>query len=324
MSVTNASTAESLLIYQQIFNVALTEGPITKVIFAILMLLFFIYLNAIMVYTLWSKPVFRETTRYILFNHMLMNDTIQLFVTSLLYIFVLAHFKVVMAACAFIVIVSGTTFRNAPLNLAVMSLERYVAICFPLRHAEIATQRKTYIAIGIIWFMGVTQYLIDLFYSVLMDPTFLTSQMFCTREKLFMKQWQIDLHQGVNIFFFLSVTMIILFTYVSILIITRSITSNKGSAAKAHKTVLLHLIQLGLCLTSFLYSLIERAAAMAGSSSLFVDLRYLNYLFVLILPRCLSPLIYGLRDDAVRHLFTYYFQCATRKRKFTANVQTVN
>ncbi|XP_026794187.2 odorant receptor 131-2-like [Pangasianodon hypophthalmus] len=320
MSVTNDSTAEVLLIHQQIFQVALTEGPISKVSFATLMSLLFIYLNAIMVYTLCSKPVFKETPRYILFNHMLLNDSIQLFVTSLLYIFGLAYLKLVMAACAFIVFVSGTTFRNAPLNLAVMSIERYVAIRFPLRHAEIVTQKRTCIAIGIIWFMGTMHYVIDLFYSTVTDPKFLTSQIFCTRERLFIKQWQVDLHQGVNIFLFVSVTMIILFTYVSILITTRSISSNKDSATKAHKTVLLHLIQLGLCLTSFLYSIMERAAAMAGSSSLFLDLRYLNYVFVLILPRCLSPLIYGLRDDALRPLLIYYFRCATGRRKSTVNV----
>ncbi|XP_058272140.1 odorant receptor 131-2-like [Hemibagrus wyckioides] len=320
MSVNNDSIVEVLLIYQQIFQVALTEGPISKFTFAILMSLFFIYLNAIMVYTLWSKPVFKETPRYILFKHMLLNDSIQLFVTSLLYILVLAYLKLVMATCAFLVIISGTTFRNAPLNLALMSVERHVAICFPLRHAEIATQKRTYIAIGIIWFMGLIHYLIDLFYSAVMDPKFLTSQIFCTREKLFIKQWQVDLHQHFNIFFFLSVSVIILFTYISIFITARSVSSNKDSAVKAHKTVLLHFIQLGLCLTSFLYSFIERAAAMSGSSGLFLDLRYLNYLFVLILPRCLSPLIYGLRDDAVRPLFIYYFRCSTGKRTPTVNV----
>ncbi|XP_060791120.1 odorant receptor 131-2-like [Neoarius graeffei] len=321
MSVSNDSTAEILLIHQQIYQVALTEGPISKVSFAILIALFFIYLNSIMVYTLWSKPVFKETPRYILFNHMLFNDLIQLFVTSLLYIFGLAYLRLVMASCAFIVIVSGTTFRNAPLNLALMSLERYVAICFPLRHAEIVTQKRTCIAIGIIWFMGLINYIVDLFYSALTDPKVLTSQIFCTRERLFIKQWQVDLHQGFNVFYFVSVSMIILFTYVSILITTKSISSNKDSATKAHKTVLLHLIQLGLCLTSFLYSIIERAAAMASSSSsLFMDLRYLNYLFVLILPRCLSPLIYGLRDDAVRPLLLYYFCYVRGKHRSTVSV----
>ncbi|XP_060791109.1 odorant receptor 131-2-like [Neoarius graeffei] len=321
MSVINDSTVEVLLVHQQIFQVAMTEGRMAKVSFIMLMSLFFIYLNAIMVYTLWSKPVFKETPRYILFNHMIFNDLIHLFVTSLLYIFGLAYLRLVMAACAFLVLVSGTTFNNAPLNLALMSIERYVAICFPLRHAEIATQKRTCIAIGIIWFMGLINYIVDLFYSAVTDPKFLTSQIFCTRERLFIKQWQVDVSQGFNVFYFVSVSMIILFTYISILITTRSISSNKDSAVKAHKTVLLHLIQLGLCLTSFLYGIIERAAAMASSnSSLFRELRYLNYVVVLLLPRCLSPLIYGLRDDAVRPLFVYYFYCARGKRMTTVNV----
>ncbi|KAI5622423.1 odorant receptor, family H, subfamily 132, member 1 isoform X1, partial [Silurus asotus] len=317
----NSSTAEVSLIHQQIYKVALTEGPVSKLIFATLMSLFFIYVNAIMFYTLLSKPVFKETPRYILFNHMILNDSIQLFVTALLYILGVAYIKVFMAGCAFTVIVSGATFRNAPLNLALMSLERYVAIRFPLRHAEIATQKRTYIAIGVMWFLGLVQYLIDLFYTILMDPTFLISQKFCTREMLFIKQWQVDLHKGVNIFFFVSVSTIILFTYISILITTRSaISSNKDS--KAHKTVLLHLIQLSFCLTSFLYSIIAQAAAMASSnSSLFIELQYVTFLLMVILPRCLSPLIYGLRDNAIRPLFIYYFCCTTCKHKSKVNVQ---
>ncbi|GAA6105659.1 odorant receptor 131-2-like [Tachysurus ichikawai] len=321
MAFSNDSTEEVLLIYQQIFQVGLTEGPISKVTFSILMSLFFIYLNAIMVYTLRSKPVFKETPRYILFTHMLLNDSIHLLFSSLLYILGLAYLKLVLAACAFLVFVSATTFNNAPLNLAVMSLERYVAIRFPLRHAEIATQKRTHIAIGIIWFIGSINFIIDLLYGVVTDSSLFTSQIFCTRERLFLKQWQVDVNRGFSIFYFVSVSVIIIFTYISIMITARSISSNKDSAAKAHKTVLLHLIQLVLCLTSFLYSIIERAAAMAGSSSLFLDLRYLNYLFVLILPRCLSPLIYGLRDDAVRPLFIYYFRFGTCIRKSTVNVR---
>ncbi|XP_060791126.1 odorant receptor 131-2-like [Neoarius graeffei] len=320
MAVNNDSTAEVLLVHQQIFQVAMTEGLISKFSVAIIMSLFFIYLNAIMVYTLWSKPVFKETPRYILFTHMLLNDSLQLIVTSLLYILSVAYLKLVMAACAFMIFVSTTTFNNAPLNLAVMSVERYVAIRFPLRHAEITTPKRTYIAIGVIWFIGSMTFIIDLLYGVVMDSNYLTVQMLCTRERLFIRQWQVDVYRGFNIFCFVSVSMIILFTYVSILITTRSISSNKDSAAKAHKTVLLHLIQLGLCLTSFLYGIIERAAAMAGSSSLFLDLRYVSYLFVLVLPRCLSPLIYGLRDDAVRPIFMYYFCFAACKHKSTVNV----
>ncbi|XP_053334978.1 odorant receptor 131-2-like [Clarias gariepinus] len=322
MAVSNDSTAEVSLIYQQVFEVGLTEGPILKASFALIMSLFFTYLNAIMVYTLWSKPVFEETPRYILFNHMLLNDSIHLLVTSLLYVLGLAFLRLVKAACAFIVFISVSTFRNTPVNLAVMSLERYVAICFPLRHAEVATQKITYIAIGLVWLISSINLIIDLLYGVVMDSTFFTSKILCTRERLFIKKWQLDVFQVFNIFYFVSVTVFIVFTYISIVITARSLTSNKPSASKAHKTVLLHFIQLSMCLNTFLYSAIERAAAMAGSSdsNLFLDLRYLNYLFVLILPRCLSPLIYGLRDDAVRPLFIYYFCMTVRKIKTTVNI----
>ncbi|XP_060791107.1 odorant receptor 131-2-like [Neoarius graeffei] len=318
MSVTNESS--EILFVQQIFQVVLAEGPIMKIVFATLLAIFFIYLNVVMVYTLWSKAVFKETPRYILFTHMLLNDLIQLLFASMLFIFGLSSLKLVTAACAIMVFVSVTTYRNAPFNLAVMSLERYVAICFPLRHAEIVTQKSTCIAIGVVWFIGSINFLIDLLYVSVMDSEFLTSQILCDRNRLFIKQWQANVLQGFSIFYFVSVSVIILFTYISIVITARSISSNKGSAAKAHKTVLLHLIQLGLCLSSFLYNFIERAAAEVGNITLASDLRFLNYLFVLILPRCLSPLIYGLRDDAVRPLFIYYFCFVTGKRRSTVNV----
>ncbi|XP_060791108.1 odorant receptor 131-2-like [Neoarius graeffei] len=321
MSFSNDSKVEVLLIHQQIYDTALTEGPISRMIFTLLMSLFFTYLNGIMVYTLWSKPVFKETPRYILFNHMLFNDSILHLATSLLYIFGVVYLRLFMTACAFLVFLSVTTYYNAPLNLALMSLERYVAINFPLRHAEIVTKKRIYIAIGVIWLMGLMYFIIDLLYVVVIKPKFLTSQIFCTKEKLFIKQWQVDVYKAFNAFFFVSVSVIILFTYVRILITSRSVSSNKGSAAKAHKTVLLHLIQLGLCLTSFLYGIIEGAVAMVSTnSSVFMDLRFLIYVFVLLLPRYLSPLIYGLRDDAVRPLFMYYFRCARGKNTSTVSV----
>ncbi|XP_058272491.1 odorant receptor 131-2-like [Hemibagrus wyckioides] len=319
MSGTNNSSKEILSV-QQIFQVVLNEGQIMKVIFVILMSVFFIYFNIIMVYTLWTKPIFKETPRYILFINMLINDSIQLLLTSMLYIFSLLFLQIFTAACALIVFLSVTTFRNAPLNLAVMSVERYVAICFPLRNVEIATQKRTHIAVGVIWFIGSINCMIDLFHVAVIDPNLFTSQTLCTREMLFIKKWQADALQAFSIFYFVSVSVIILFTYVNIVIIARTISSNKDSATKAHKTVLLHLIQLLLCLSSFLYGFIERAAAMVGNSKLISDLRYLNYLFVLVLPRCLSPLIYGLRDDAVRPLFIYYFWHVTGKCRPTVNV----
>uniref|UniRef100_A0A3B4E437 G-protein coupled receptors family 1 profile domain-containing protein n=1 Tax=Pygocentrus nattereri TaxID=42514 RepID=A0A3B4E437_PYGNA len=296
-------------------KVELDGSSIPKLVVAILTPLSSVYVNCIMLYSLQSKSVFKESPRYILFAHMLFNDSVNLILTCLLSVLALAFFKLAKAVCSFILLMSITTFLNAPLNLAVMSLERYMAIRFPLRHAEIATQKRTYIAICFVWLFGSANILTDIIFAAVMDPNFFYMQMYCSREQIFIKQWQLDLYNGCNIFYFVSVTVIIIFTYISIMITARSMSSNKDSAKKAHRTVLLHLIQLGLCLTSFIYGSIERALyLMTGSNiALFTHLRYLNFLIVLIVPRCLSPLIYGLRDDAVRPLFKYYFCCGSAK-----------
>ncbi len=94
---------------------------------------------------------------------------------------------------------------------------------------------------------------------------------------------QLDKTQGFYVLYFVFVAVIIIFTYISIMITARSVSSDKDSAKKALKTVLLHLIQLGQCLISFLYTIINKALYMViESSSLFINLRYLNFIIVII------------------------------------------
>ncbi|XP_018586072.2 odorant receptor 131-2-like [Scleropages formosus] len=269
----------------------------------------FIYLNSIMFLALRSRSSFSEMSRYILFSQMLINDSILLMITSLLYSLALVNLTLTKAVCSLFVMVSAVSFNVSPLNLAVMSLERYVAICFPLHHPSIATPGRTKIVIVVIWLLSSVNFLIEIFFSAVSDPYFLTGHVYCTREQLFVAKWQYDMCQGFNSFFFVTVGITIIYTYGGIMVAARSI-----KAQKASRTVLLHLIQLGLCLTSFLYGTIERALAVF-SSSLFINLRYLNFLFILLLPRCLSPLIYGLRDESVRSVFFCYLRCSARRTK---------
>ncbi|XP_031428591.1 odorant receptor 131-2-like [Clupea harengus] len=321
MALNESGQEDVLIAHQQMFQVQLTaEGPLTKLLVAVFMSALFISINSIMFVTLRSKAVFRDTPRYVLFAHMLCNDSIQLLFSSLMYIISLCYVQVAKAVCSILILVTASTSRNAPINLAVMSLERYVAICFPLRHGEIATKRRTGAAISVIWFFGAVNPVIDILYTSSTDPTFFSERMFCTRERIFTAPWQRELFEGLNAFYFVAVTLIIVFTYISVMVAARSASSNKESAKKAHRTLLLHLIQLGLCLNTLVFGSIERLLAMTSSSRLFMDLRYVNFLLVLILPRCLSPLIYGLRDDTVRPLFLFYLQCSTHRVKPNVNM----
>ncbi|MGH0163501.1 UNVERIFIED_CONTAM: hypothetical protein FKN15_045513 [Acipenser sinensis] len=146
------------LIHQQDLMVEKDWVFVLKVIFALATPIFFIYVNCIMLFTLYSKASFQETSRYILFAHMLFNDSILLLTSVLLYILALACQHIMRGLCVFLVLISGTTFINSPLNLAVMALERYIAICLPLRHGEISTPKRTGVVIGVIWVLSSLEY----------------------------------------------------------------------------------------------------------------------------------------------------------------------
>ncbi|KAJ8392130.1 hypothetical protein AAFF_G00079360 [Aldrovandia affinis] len=101
--------------------------------------LFFIYINCVMLVTLKSKAAFQGVSRYILFGHMLFADSLQLIWSMLSYIVATVKMYMSNGLCVILVLIPSITLRISPLNLAVMALERYSAICFPLRHAELST-----------------------------------------------------------------------------------------------------------------------------------------------------------------------------------------
>jgi len=134
-------TGDVSFIYQQIFKVDLDAGPSTKISVILFISVFFFFVNCVMLFALGSKRVFHETPRYILFGHMLMNDSVLLLLTTTMYTMGSFYLQVTRIVCTLLVFISYCSFRNAPLTLALMSLERYVAICFPLRHCNIATPK---------------------------------------------------------------------------------------------------------------------------------------------------------------------------------------
>ena len=68
-------------------------------------------------------------------------------------------------------------------------------------------------------------------------------------------------------------------------------------------------------MASLLFGTIDTWLSKLPNIELFHNLRFMNFILILILPLCLSPLIYGLRDDAVRPLFLYYVRCGAQKVK---------
>lgn len=291
---------------REVMQVIPFQVPV-KALMSVLSCFFFLYVNCVMLFALLRKPHFMECSRYMLFGHLLLTDSMQLMMSLFLYTCAVAKLRLISYVCIIFTLLTSLTVKMSPISLALMSLERYVAVCFPLRHAGIATSRTTVMAIAVMWTVASVESFTHIFLFVRLNNTVFTLPGLCRRRSIFHSQIFATLHTGFNIVCFVLVSVIVIFTYFAIMITVKLASSNARSSSKAHKTVLLHLLQLCLCLTSMLFDSINSRDIQANYPTIFVDIQYAFFVILIIFPKCLSPLIYGLRDQTFRYVFIYYF-----------------
>ncbi|KAA0720027.1 hypothetical protein E1301_Tti008346 [Triplophysa tibetana] len=307
MSNNKTNLTQTLLLFDR-------DAPV-KTFLSVTPCVIFLYVNGVMLFTLRKKTVFQDSSRYILFGHMLWVDTLNLFMSVLLFVCAVSRIFIVKNVCLILLIVATALFHVSTLNLALMSLERYVAICFPLRHADITTYRRTNMAIGVVWMIGLIQCLSEMTIFYAFDSTNTAMNLFCSRTTLFRLPIYKILDIAFTCIYFLSVCFIIIFTYASIATVAKTASCDKMSAKKANKTVLLHLIQLGLGAASLLVGVIQETIYVYLDYMTTIHIMYFCFVVFIIFPKCLSPLIYGLRDKAFSCLFKYYFTFGFKKQK---------
>ncbi|KAM9788617.1 putative olfactory receptor 1F12P [Neosynchiropus ocellatus] len=145
--------------------------------------------------------------------------SVYMMISQVLYNFANSRVFLSYPVCGTLVLYAMLTDNIFPLTLAVMSVERYVAVCFPLRHSSIVTMRSTAAAITLVW----------------------------------------------------------AFSFVNVLI----------------RVVLMFLFQVMSWIN-------------------FVRLMNVTYVFLILLPRGLSPLIYGLRDQNIRPILLSILCCGLK------------
>ncbi|XP_030009429.1 odorant receptor 131-2-like [Sphaeramia orbicularis] len=295
--------------YRGLLELVLSSIPITLPCFA------FIYINILMLFTLRSKPVLRETCRYILLYNLLFADDLHLTLSQLLY-FLSFRIRLTYPVCGVLIMFSFLFNDISPLTLVVMSLERYVAVCYPLRHSTVVTSRNTAVAIVVIWAFSSLNVLTRL--VLLLDFPFenlQTLQMtaMCSSQAMFLNPVSEKYDQIYTYFLFVSAGVTVIASFIGVTIAATSASTDKASVHKARKTLLLHLFQLSLSLPSTLYNPLFIAILVVMDRIRALHMQTALYVVVVMLPRCLSVLIYGIRDNTIRPILMYYLCC---QRKF--------
>ena len=267
----------------------------------------FLYVNVLMIFTFFRKEAFRTNTRYILFAHTLICDCAFLIITDILLLLTVARIVMPTSLCIIICAILVNLNIATPLTLTAMSMERYVSICMPLRHSELSTPQHAAHGILVIQALASVLMLVMLFsLAAVMPLDFFLSHRVCSLETLQVHTWQKDLTNAVSQLYFLLMALVICFCYVKIMGVARAASgADRSSLNKGLRTVILHALQLLLSLIQLWCPFVEMAVLQIDLH-MFITLRYFDYVVFILAPRCLVPLVYGLRDESFMAALKHY------------------
>ncbi|XP_050930534.1 odorant receptor 131-2-like [Lates calcarifer] len=238
------------------------------------------YINATMVHTFNKHHIFKMNPRFILFIHLVVNDMIQLTISISLFIFTYTFRTIYVSICCLFILPAIFTTQNTPLNLAFMAAECYIAVCLSV--------------------------LPDIFILLATEPLeFLNSRVYCYRDSVFRSTYSLKKRDASHILFLVVVWLTLFYTYFRILFVAKAADAD---AKKARNTILLHGFQVLLCMIVYV-----RPMLLQLLTDLFPGgVRFIKFaVFIInqILPRFVSPIVYGLRDKTFRKYFKQYLLC---------------
>ncbi|KAM6927852.1 odorant receptor 131-2-like [Xenentodon cancila] len=296
-------------------SLSIRDSPSTAVVKNVIVLalgIFINYINGTLVHTFRKHQIFYMNPRYILFIHLVLNDTIQLSVTISLFVLSYVFYKINASFCCFMVTFATLTTLNTPLNLAVMAVECYIAICFPLRHSKLCTIKRTYVLISCIWALSAGSIVPDIFFTLATEPVqLLYSTILCDMNNLFRHPILVEKKNISYLIYLTAVWLTLLYTYFRIFFAAKAANSSDGNLKKARNTILLHGFQLLLSMVTYVFYTIQRALIQWFPKH-YVLILFVCYIIIQILPRFVSPIVYGLRDSTFKQYLRKYLLCTKR------------
>ncbi|XP_033994381.1 olfactory receptor 10A3-like [Trematomus bernacchii] len=188
-------------------------------------------------------------------------------------------------------------------NLAVMSYDRYLAICYPLQYNTRMTSNKAVIFIILVWLNSFVRFPITLYLSIRLTLCGnIINGLYCSNYavvKLACSDTQVNNFYG---YFTTASTVFvplfpILFSYIKILRVCFS--GSKQTRQKAVSTCTPHLVSLFNFSFGCCFEVLQGRFDMSGVPSV---LRIILSLYFLIIQPLMNPVMYGLQMSKIRNI----------------------
>ncbi|XP_030274883.1 odorant receptor 131-2-like [Sparus aurata] len=299
----NASSANLTVVLQ--YQDSFTK-PVTENVIVVVLGISINYINASLIHSFSKNQIFHTNPQYILFFHLVVNNMIQVTLTVMLFVICYIIYKINVSVCCLLVVPAIMTTQNTPLNIAFMAAECYIAVCIPLRYNNLCSVKRTYIVIGIMWTCSSFSVLPDVFILFAIEPLeFIYSKVMCSRDAVFRSKYSLKKRDASHMLFLVGVWLTLFYTYFRILFVAKAANTD---AKKARNTLLLHGFQVLLCMMVYVQPMLLHVLRYLFPGSLSA-IYFVLFIINQILPRLVSPIVYGLRDKTFRKYFKMYLLC---------------